>query len=171
MTAKSPDRRKTLVILPDMQKRIMRKATLLPAAALVLLGFAMTWHCVSLIGEARANGVDLPGLRLLLPSVLGFVVAIAGLMFRQALHFSNKLGGPAYRIAKHLREIRQSDGELPGELKLRKGDYLGELRDEVNLFVHWMRTREEPAARPEQVDAELEPESPPVLLQTTEADC
>lgn len=148
MTSSYRNRRKILVILPEMQKKIVRRSMALPFAALVLLGFAVTWHCVSILSEATQHNVDLPGLRLLLPSILGFVVAMAGLMFRQAMHFSNKLGGPAYRIAKHLREIRESDGELPGDLKLRKGDYLEELRDEVNMFVGWMRKRSGEQTRP-----------------------
>ena len=135
MTAKAPNRRKTLVVLPEMQREIVRRSMLMPGAALLVLGLAATWLCLQILGEAAARAVELPGLRLLLPSILCTVLVMAALLYRQARHLSNKLGGPAYSIAKHLREVRENHGSTPRELRLRKGDYLEELRDEVNRFV------------------------------------
>ena len=149
MTNNTNDRRQTLVVLPEMQRRMIVKSTLVPAVALVLLGGAVAFHCIKIIDAAAADGVDLPGLRLLLPSILAFTAAMAGFLIRQATMFSNKVGGPAYRIARTMAEMRQS-GQLPAPIKLRDNDYLTELADEFNEVVTWIREEKPTFETPEE---------------------
>ena len=138
MASKTPDRRKTLLILPQSQKRIIARASLVPAAALILLGAAVAFHCIRVVTEAANNDIDLPGLRLLLPSILGFVFAMAGLLFYQAIHFSNHIGGPAYRIMRTMAQLRCGEKQRP--IKLREGDYLVEVADELNRLMEWLES-------------------------------
>jgi hypothetical protein len=158
MTQMPADRRKQLLILPAMQKRIIRRAAVIPSIALLALGTAVAVHCMRVIGEAYEHGVDLPGMRFLLPAILAFVIAMAGLLLHQAVHFSNKIGGPAYRLILSMRQFRA--GELPGKVKLRGGDYLTEVADELNDLLDWIRAQHgnpEPAPAPDVVDVETLP--------------
>jgi hypothetical protein len=62
-------------------------------------------------------------------SVMGVALAvtIGGMMI-----FSNRIAGPAYRMTKFLNE---SPPENPGEVRLRKGDFFGELASAINSFL------------------------------------
>ena len=53
------------------------------------------------------------------------------LSFFICVFFSHKIAGPLYKLQKHLKLLR--DGESPGKLFFRKGDYFQELADDVNL--------------------------------------
>jgi hypothetical protein len=61
----------------------------------------------------------------------GGVVVLAGLLFIYDLvRFSHRVAGPLYRFRKHLKAI--VDGEELTLMKLRKDDFLQELKDEFN---------------------------------------
>ena len=52
------------------------------------------------------------------------------LTFFICVFFSHKIAGPLYKLQKHLRLLRE--GEHPGKLFFRKGDYFPELADDIN---------------------------------------
>jgi hypothetical protein len=57
-----------------------------------------------------------------------------------------------------MRQFRA--GELPGKVKLRNGDYLQEVADELNELLDWVRTQQgtlAPSAAPDVVDVDALP--------------
>ncbi|MBC7540555.1 MAG: hypothetical protein H7281_17150 [Bacteriovorax sp.] len=52
------------------------------------------------------------------------------LTFFICVFFSHKIAGPLYKLQKHLKLLRE--GNNPGSLFFRKGDYFQELADDVN---------------------------------------
>ena len=57
---------------------------------------------------------------------LGFTLMI----FIACIIFSHKIAGPLYKLVKYFKLIQ--DGENPGKLFFRKGDYFPEVADEFN---------------------------------------
>ena len=55
------------------------------------------------------------------------------LSFFICVFFSHKIAGPLYKLQKHLRLLR--NGENPGKLFFRKGDYFLDLADDVNQTI------------------------------------
>lgn len=57
------------------------------------------------------------------------------LTFFICIFFSHKIAGPLYKLQKHLKLVR--DGENPGDLSFRKGDYFQEIATDINAtFAH-----------------------------------
>ncbi len=76
---------------------------------------------------------------LLLPVLLtgSAVSMVAGLLL--AMFLPQKIAGPVYRIEKDLEQVQE--GELTKEIRLRKGDLLMDLADEVNKATASVRQR------------------------------
>jgi methyl-accepting chemotaxis protein len=72
-----------------------------------------------------------------------FVVATGALAVIQAVRYSNRVIGPAMRIKRTLLQIRA--GDLGTPIKLRKGDALTDVADELNRLMEHLR-RSTPAA-------------------------
>jgi hypothetical protein len=92
------------------------------------------------IGEASQPFTMLP---------LGLLAAIAVLFIRDAVHFSHRIVGPVYRFRKAVLAV--TNGEELELLQLRQGDYLQELKDELNTMLraleqHGAVRLKEPAA-------------------------
>jgi len=69
-----------------------------------------------------------------------FVIPLVATFVCMCLHgivFSHRLAGPLYRFKQTLRRIQ--DGDLAGEIELRKGDYFHDLCDEVNAMISQLR--------------------------------
>jgi hypothetical protein len=126
-------RRRQLVVQPELQQRIILRVILLPALALAAIGAIVSFETAALMGEAAAAEVELTRLRPLLLSVLGFIVIAGGVLIHQAVHFSHRIAGPVYNITRAMREHRA--GNAARRIRLRRGDYLAEIADEFNLLV------------------------------------
>ncbi len=133
MTKRSKNRRKTLVVNQELQKRIVLHVTLYPLLALFISALTVTVFSGRLAQEAAALRAELPSLGLFFASVVGFVIIFGLLLIRQALVFSNKVAGPTYRICKNLSEFREGNRDL--RIRLREGDFNTEIATEINLLL------------------------------------
>jgi hypothetical protein len=140
-------RRRQVIVLPQLQKRLILRVALLPTLALAALGAIIAVEAMLLLREAAAAEVELVGVRRLLLTVCGFIIVVGVMLVHHAVHLSHRVGGPAYRFLCVLHDLRH--GGEPKPIKLRRGDFLGEVADEYNLLVDtWQadRTTQPPAA-------------------------
>jgi nitrogen fixation/metabolism regulation signal transduction histidine kinase len=72
-----------------------------------------------------------------------FVVVVGICIVVLAFEYSHRVVGPAHRISTSLRKVRA--GELE-PIRLRKGDELQSLVDELNLLIADLAARRDPAA-------------------------
>lgn len=134
--AKTDSRRRILVVNKDLQRRIILAVILLPTIGLALSTMVVAVFCRQLLMEALQFDAELPSLTPLLVSVLAFFVVCSVVMAVQGLRFSHRIAGPAYRIVKSFERIRE--GDISFRVTLRKGDYLTEVADELNLTLDWL---------------------------------
>lgn len=151
MAQSYPNRRKKLVINKPVQRRIILGVTIVPMMALVAATIAVAVLTGQVLDEARVAEQSLPTLSSLFVSLFLFIVAAGATVVISALRYSNRIAGPMYRLCKSMREIR--DGDVSFKVKLRKGDDLTEIADEVNALIAWLR--EHPPAG---VELKLEPD-------------
>jgi len=57
-------------------------------------------------------------------------IGFTGMMFIVCIFFSHKIAGPVYKTMKFFKAIK--NGDNPGRLSFRDGDYFPELADEFN---------------------------------------
>jgi methyl-accepting chemotaxis protein len=86
-----------------------------------------------LFDEAQRSDAELPTLGVLAMVQFLFVVGVGVVAVAQALRYSNRVVGPAYRIATSLRRLRE--GETKFQIELRKGDELNSIADELNALL------------------------------------
>jgi hypothetical protein len=91
--------------------------------------------CRRLVGEAARLDLVLPSLVPLLIATLGFAAAAVIVIAHQALRFSHRIVGPAYRLRCAFAQVKQGDLR---RVKLRKGDHLVELADAFNELLDWL---------------------------------
>lgn len=139
------NRRKVLVVNENMQRRIILAVALLPTIGLTTAAVIVAVFCRRLLGEASQAEADLPSLVPLFLSVLGFVVVCGVVVLHQALRFSHKIAGPVYRITRSMERIRE--GDVGFRVNLRRGDYLTEIADELNLLLDWLNENPPPGVR------------------------
>ena len=133
MSEKSTNRRKTLVINPKQQKRLVLTMSLIPALGLSATMVLICFFCNSLYEEATQLNVQLDSLMPLFLAVSGFVLVSGFFMISNALMISHKIAGPAYRLCKSLEQIRE--GDIAFKVRLRDGDHPTEVCDELNLLL------------------------------------
>ena len=130
------ERRRKLVVNQAAQKRIVFAVSLFPAISLAIATMVIAIFCRKLMGEAARSEVVLPSLVWLLASTLGFSIVSILIILNQALRFSNRVSGPAYRMCKSFEQIRS--GDVSFRVKLRKGDHLTEVADSLNELLAWL---------------------------------
>ena len=131
------NRRRTLIVNKEAQRRIVMAISLFPAISLALATMIIAVFCRKLLGEAERADASLPSLVPLFFSVLGFVLVSGLIVFHQAVKFSNKIAGPSYRLMRAFAHVK--DGDFTTRIGLRKGDHLVELADAFNDFVEWLK--------------------------------
>lgn len=129
-------RRKRVVVNEKQQRRIILAVALVPTIGLTFSAVIVAVFCRRLLGEASLAEADLPSLVPLFLSVLGFVIVSGLVVLHQALRFSHRIAGPTYRINESIKRVRS--GDVGFRINLRKGDYLGEIADEMNLLLDWL---------------------------------
>ncbi len=145
-----PNRRKKLIINKPVQRRIIVGVTIIPMLVLVAATIAVAILTGRVLDEARAAEQGLPTLAPLFVSLFLFIVAAGTTVVISALRYSNRIAGPMFRLCRSMREIRE--GDLSFTVKLRKGDELTEIADELNAMITWLR-----AHPPAGVELFLEP--------------
>jgi methyl-accepting chemotaxis protein len=135
MTANN--RRKTFIVDAPTQARMVFSISILPMSVILVAAVAMWILSNRLLDEAQDSNAALPSLGLLTMSQFVFVVATGSVAVLEALRYSHRVVGPAMRITRSLRRIR--DGGLDARITLRKGDELTEVADEVNALIDHLR--------------------------------
>lgn len=136
MAASDRVRRRVLVVNEQLQKRIIVGISLIPTAGLAACTVIVAVFCRRLLGEATQQDVELPSLVPLFLSVLGFTLAAGAVVVFQALRFSHRIAGPAYRLIKSMERIRT--GDISFRVNLRRGDHLTEVAAEMNSLLDWL---------------------------------
>ena len=139
-----PERRKTIVVNAPVQRRITLAITLVPAIALAMTSLVAAIFCQRLVHEAQRFDVELANVLPLLCTLLVFVAVSGAVILLQAVRVSHRIAGPAYRITMSLRRIRE--GDLDFTVRLRKGDHLTEVADELNSVLAKLRADRAAAA-------------------------
>ena len=130
MTSAARNRRKRLVVQPEIQKKIIAQTGLFPVLSLGA-GTIITGYFYScLVAEASAVEATLPSLTPLFVAVLSFTATMAGVSLYLALRSSHRIAGPAHRIIQTIRHMRR--GDLSVRAMLRPGDLLFEVAEELN---------------------------------------
>lgn len=140
------NRRKQIIVLAELQKRIVVRATLLPCLALIAIAVTVAVQFGGIVDQIAQFDVEISGLSRLLLCVVFAAVAMCALTVWQAVYFSHHIAGPVYRITKSMREFGDT-GATPS-IKLRKGDFLTEVADEFNRLRDRVVLRE-PAGTPQ----------------------
>lgn len=71
---------------------------------------------------------------------LGSILVVVALLFvYDAVKFAHRIAGPIYRFRKTIRAI--TAGEEVGLLALRKGDFLQEMKDDLNEMLRALEQR------------------------------
>lgn len=153
MSQAFPNRRKKLVINKPLQRRIIVGVTIVPMIVLIGATVAVALLTGQVLDEARIAEQSLPTLGSLFISLFLFIVAAGATVVISALRYSNRIAGPMYRLCKSMKEVRE--GDLSFIVKLRKGDELTEIADELNAMIRWLREHQ-----PAGVDCKLEPDPP-----------
>jgi hypothetical protein len=129
-------RRRTLIVNEQLQKRIIVAVSLIPTVGLAVSTLIVAVFCRRLLGEAMTQDVELPSLVPLFLAVLGFTLASGAVVVFQALRFSHRIAGPAYRLIKSMQRIRT--GDVGFRVTLRRGDHLTEVATELNNLLDWL---------------------------------
>jgi hypothetical protein len=164
MSNEHRNRRKTIVVLPKQQKRLVMTMSLIPALGLAITMALVCFFCQRLYVQATVLDVHLEGLMPLFLSVSGFVLVSGFFIISNALMISHKIAGPSYRICKSMERVRK--GDLAFTVRLRDGDHLNEMADEFGLLLDALnenpppgfRTRQMAAAEEANPDGSTEPE-------------
>ena len=83
----------------------------------------------------RRLGIEVPSIPPTLISIAVLVMACLGFVVYTALHISHRVAGPSYRMRQTMKAFRSGDTEV--RARLRKGDYLTKLADELNELLDW----------------------------------
>lgn len=159
MARSNHNRRKQLIVNPRMQGRMVMGMAALPAVAIAGIAVFTGVYCSHVMEEALQLDSELPDLMPLIWLVISFEVFSAGILLVSSLKISHTIAGPAYRIQKSLERIRS--GDISFRVKLRKGDHLTEVRDELNRLLDWLQehppTGIEPSAKAAATTTSVEP--------------
>ena len=125
-------RRKTIIINPALQNRFIMALSVAPAIGLSLAMIAVCYFSYLLYREATVLDMRLEGLMPLFLSVSAFVLVSTVFLVSNSVKISHLVAGPAFRLCQSIKQIR--GGNIGFKIALRKGDFLTEIRDELNLL-------------------------------------
>ncbi len=108
-----------------------------------------------LANEAATQDAELTSLGWLFLSLAVFVLVSSAITLYQGVKHSHRIAGPMYRIKDSLRQI--AAGDRDHRIKIRDGDYLSEIVDEMNATLDALQrdgSGSERALQPEEPSAE-----------------
>jgi len=145
------NKRKTILLRPRMQARIIL-ATSLPMLACLIVATAaefLYFHEVregTIVSDGTILGMPENRLGMLLLFVSATSVQVA-----TALLASQKVAGTAFRIGRTLEAFRR--GRRDARVTLRNTDYQKQLADDINAFLDWVAAGEDAATPRSAMDA------------------
>lgn len=136
MPTPTQNRRKRLLVNRPFQGRLILSMTLVPMV--MLLGVAASSVIyVSSLDTAFESEVVVAGGIPMLTLMLGFQLLAGYFMLIHALRASHRVAGPAYRICKSIERIR--GGDIDFRVRLREGDHLVEIEQELNRLIECLQ--------------------------------
>ena len=156
-STRHPNRRKKKIVNKPMQHRMIASMSLVPACALSAMLIVLSVSCYRLWREAMLLDIEMENLTPFFLTACGFVVAAAYFILHNSVNLSHRVAGPAYKLCLALQQIR--NGDIDFEVRLRQGDHLTEIRDELNLLIDKLNENPPPGfntrgAAPAKADAE-----------------
>jgi methyl-accepting chemotaxis protein len=128
-------RRRVVTNEPEQRRLILAMVGPLNVCLSVILGL-ITFFCFRIGDEASSRGIVLRNLDYLYVSIALLVVVLAAFAFALSIKISHRISGPMRNFGATLRAFRE--GDRSRRVKLRKGDYLGPVADELNGFLDWV---------------------------------
>ncbi len=126
------ERRKQIIIKSGMQQHL---------AIHTILFVFISVNVIATVGMVILHSTDdMIDIRFYLPFIIA-TLEIVGIVivYRLSLKDSLRIAGPVYVFEKALNEVRQ--GNLTTEVHLRKGDYLHDVKDELNETLQILNTK------------------------------
>lgn len=136
--SQQPNVRKQVIVNKPLQSRIVLAVSWPAASCIMLAGLIFMTFCLRLGFEAAEAELALPSLPTVLGSAVAFLALATTALLYNALRFSHRIAGPAYRIEKTLETFMAGDHTV--RAKLRQHDHLQELAASVNRFLEWSAT-------------------------------
>ena len=130
-------RRTQYLIKPKFQLKYAGFNLIVPLLACLVFGFIFyksgTMTMIAEISQIYPEKV--PGfiMKLVLKQVLFTALIFLPIVLAGSIYLSHKVAGPAYRLEKDMKKI--AGGEFGLRLRIRKGDELQELTNEINGMV------------------------------------
>jgi methyl-accepting chemotaxis protein len=138
------EERKKVWIDPFQTKLTLRIAAYLGLFFVVFLNFLFVWKMVE-EGPIAPWQQFLETMRANVPVIVCLLVLVP-VMAWDTIRFSHRLVGPLVRFQKTVKTI--AEGEPVRPIKLRDGDYLGDLRDDFNQMLEVLQKRGVPVIKP-----------------------
>lgn len=124
----------------DVEKGIIFSIIWPPALTLIAALTLVAFFCKRLSDEAMSVNAELPSLVPLFAIMAGFVTVALAFLVYLAHKLASRVAGPMHRLKSHLLEVLS--GESSGEpFALRKGDFLGDIANEINGLTKRCRER------------------------------
>ncbi len=139
------NRRKKLMVDKPFQGPVIVAIAWPLSLTIAIVALFLGVVCGQLDAESRALGIDTPTISPTMLSIVGLVAIAIGTILFLALKISHKIAGPSYRIRETMKAVR--NGDLSCRARIRKGDYLRDVADELNDFLDWVE--ENAASNPE----------------------
>ena len=131
--------RRQAIVNPRLQRRMILAQTW-PAATVILVCTCVLAILASRLSEEAAMlGHELPSLGGVLVAAAGMLLILVGGLLWHALTVSNRVAGPMFAIRRVLQA--QRDGDHRARVKLRKGDYLTDMVDDLNSVLDQLEAR------------------------------
>jgi hypothetical protein len=138
------EERKKVWIDPFQTRLSVRIGGYLAIFLIVLSNFLFAWK---MIAEGPTNPAEqyYGMLRDYLPVFICLFLLVP-VMAWDAIRFSHRLVGPMVRFRQTMQAIARGEAVRP--IKLREGDYLGELRDDFNRMLEELQRQGVPVLKP-----------------------
>ena len=141
------NRRKTLIVNPTLQRRLIADVAKVPIIALIAGLVIVAFEFWLIIRLAEAADLELLGIYGLMASLIGLLfILTCFVILHTAIRISNRIIGPLYRLRLAMERVLKDDMDF--ELKIRKGDYLVEIVDIFNAMIAHIRDQQKAGSAP-----------------------
>jgi len=145
MTQHLQNRRRRLVVNAPVQARLIYTTSALTAVTLGLVALLTAVWCKNITDQATASGIDLPDMMPFFWALVALEIGAAIFLVGMSLRSSLRVVGPAVNICRSMERIRS--GDLDFKVKLRDGDFLLEIEQELNQLIDWLNENPPPGCR------------------------
>jgi methyl-accepting chemotaxis protein len=138
------EERKKVLVDPFQTRLTLRIAGYLVIFFVVFTNFLFAWKMLE-EGPIAPWAQFVETLQSNVP-VFVLLLVLVPVMAWDSIRYSHRLVGPMVRFRKAMRDI--AAGEAVRPIKLREGDYLGEMRDDFNAMLDELQKRGVPVLKP-----------------------